>query len=304
MLYVLYALTAIFIGLSVYLAIASPSGAVWSVLTYVCYGGAAILLGYTVYTAVIYLPTVVRRAKERMKRHRLFEKVFENYDFNTLFFAGLSLVVNVAYAVMNAVSAFKYSSVWYGAFAVYYFTLILFRGLIVLLNAKSSKRFGSGTAQYELAKIKIYIFSGAVLVLITVAMSAVVTQRILVKEQVASGQIMMIANAAYTFYRMAMAIVNFVRAKKFRDPVVQSLRNLNLVNACMAMLSLTVGMIATFGGGDAMLAVECVIGFATCAISLAVATVMLIRGNKLLKSASSNLNELERKKELDNDEER
>lgn len=66
-------------------------------------------------------------------------------------------------------------------------------------------------------------------------MAAAVTETVLSRRAADFDEITAIANAAYTFYKMTMAIVNLVRAKRFSDPVVQALRNVNFADACMAI---------------------------------------------------------------------
>lgn len=288
-----YVFTAAAITLSVLLV------TVWSdcnlaALSYVLFGAAAVSLGYTVYTLVIYLPAVIKAAKEKLKKRRFFAKMSGEYDFNTVFFAILSAAVNVAYAVINAVAAFTYSSMWYAVFAVYFITLVLFRVGVIAADRKARKKHADNPDKYDVAKIRIYLASGAYLVVTCLAMAAVITQTILFPCQENSGMIIAIASAAYTFYRMAMSIVNLVKARKFSDPVTQSLRNLNFANACMAMLSLTVTMISTFGDGSqdtSMLTVQAIVGFAACAVTLVMATVMIIKANKLLSVRREKNNE-------------
>lgn len=97
---------------------------------------------------------------------------------------------------------------------------------------------------------------------------------------------MAITNAAYTFYKMTMAIYNLIKARKFNDPTVQALRNINFADACMALVSLTVILLSTFGEPDAdsgLIILKALVGFAACAVIIAMAIRMVVVGHKQKK---------------------
>ncbi|MDE5896311.1 MAG: hypothetical protein K2H43_00690, partial [Clostridia bacterium] len=230
---------------------------------------------------------LISKIKERVKQNKYGKRFLERYEFKTAVMAVLSLAVNVAFAVMNGVSGVLYSSIWFGALAAYYVALILFRGGVIFSDAKSRIRHADDEAGYRRAQTKIYLGSGAFLVIVGIAMCVAVTQTVLSKRPTQSGEIMAIATAAYAFFKITMAIINLVRAKSHGNPVVQSLRNINFSNACMSMVSLTVLLIETFDDGtetpSKMLAMKALAGFAACALTLGMATFMIVQACKKLK---------------------
>lgn len=228
---------------------------------------------------------LVDKVKERIKRNRFGKRFLEQYGFKTMVLALLSLVINLGFAIMNGVSGILYSSIWFGALSAYYIALIIFRGGVILSDRASRKRHADDDAGYLRAQLKIYLAGGAFLVIVGIAMGVAVTQMVLSKRPTQSGEIMAISTAAYAFYKITLAIINLVRAKSHGNPVVQSLRNINFSNACMSMVSLTVLLIETFGEGEAqsgMLAMKACVGFAACALTLAMATIMIVRASKRL----------------------
>lgn len=261
-------------------------GTSYDFVAYSFYGMAAITLGYTVYTIVVYAPAAKQKITEKLKANKFTANVLENYDFKTTVFALLSFAITVAFAVMNLVSAIRYRLIWYGAIAAYYFVLILFRGGVLLASDKCAKKFAGNTEKYEKCKWQIYLASGVFLILLEFAMVAAVTQMILSERPTQSGEIMAITNAAYTFYKITMSIFNLVKARKFSNPVTQSLRNLNFADACKSIVSLTVLLISTFGTAESeatMLAMKGIVGFVACAIIIAMALFMIIRANKTIE---------------------
>lgn len=278
-----YLFTAICIAGAIVFSIVGQ-GTDYDFVAYIFYGLAAVTLGYTVYTVVIFVPLIKEKIVKKLKSHTFTSNVLEDYDFKTTVFALLSFAVTVAFATMNLVSAIRYRLIWYGAIAAYYFVLILFRGGVLLAYKKCAQKFSENPEKYEKSKWGIYLASGAFLVLVEFAMVGVVTQMMLSERPTQSGEIMAISNAAYTFYKIVMAIYNLVKSRQLSNPVTQSLRSLNFADACMSIVSLTVLMVSTFDEGSTveMQYVKYVVGFVVCALIIAMAAYMIIRANKKL----------------------
>lgn len=264
---------------------------------YIFYVFAAITLGYTIYTLVIYVPRIKEKIEEKLKKHAFTANIMENYNYKTAVFSLISFGTTIALAVMNLVSLIRYRMLWYGVIAGYYFVLVLFRGGVLLANQKCAKKFENNEKAYEKSKWQIYLASGAFLILLEVAMVAAISEMMISGRPTESGMIMAISNAAYTFYKVGMVIHNLVKARKSSNPVTQSLRNLNFADVCMSIVSLTVLMISTFDGEnptEAMLQVKSAVGLAVCAIIIGLATFMIIRASRQLKTFREETNNGER----------
>lgn len=205
----------------------------------------------------------------------------DNYGFKTLVFAVCSLVLTLAYVVINIVSAFKYKLVWYFAISAYYLILLIFRGGIILADRNYAKKLSD--TEYETSKWQIYRLGGIIVTVLELAMAVAITETILMRRPMRGGQIMTIATAAYTFYKMSMAIYNLLKAKKFNQPVVQALRNITFADACMSVVSLTALMLSTFGEPDEFIIMRASVGFVACVIIIVLAIFMIVKANKELK---------------------
>lgn len=283
MLAIIYLSTAVFCAGAIVAAVYSAGNAFMEILSYALYAFAAITLGYSVYTIVIYAPTMKGTFKAIVKSNKLTANITENYGFKTLIFSLFSFAFTVAFAVMNLVFAIRYGLIWYYAISAYYFFIIIFRGGIIYADSKLKKKFSDNPEQYLKRKWRTYLSGGVVLSFLEIAMAVAVTEMMLSRRPIESGEIMTIANAAYTFYKMTMAILNLVKAKKYNDPTIQALRNINFADACMSITSLTVIMLSTFGEEGGMIALKACVGFAACAATIAVAVLMIVRGLKEIK---------------------
>lgn len=55
------------------------------------------------------------------------------------------------------------------------------------------------------------------------------------------------AVAAYSFYKIIVAVINVVKARKLRSPILMTIRNIGYIDACVSILSLQTAMFASFG---------------------------------------------------------
>lgn len=290
---VVYPLTAIFCGGSIYFVLKGFDGGVIEVCSYVLYALSAVFLGYSVYTAVIYAPRVKRSVVQALKKNRFTAALLNDYGIKTIIFSTCSAILTVAFAMMNLIGAVTYKTLWYGASAAYYVFLIFFRVGIISADKLGKDKRDLSADETLTRKWRIYFYGGVILVPVELAMAVAVTQMILTGLPTVRGEILTIATATYTFYKISMAIYNFVKAHKFPDPVIQALRNVNLADACMSVVSLTVLMLSTFGGGE-LTAIKALTGFAVCASVIVMACIMMARARKNIKKINGG-KEIERR---------
>lgn len=279
-----YILTVLFAAAAIALALSDKNGII-EILSYVSYALAAIFLGYSVYTVIIYAKTAKVSIKSLMKKNAILSAITKNYGVKTLVFSTFSFAFTVAFASINVFGAIKYRLVWYASVAGYYFVLLLLRGGIILSAKKLNDRYDENTLSHKIGEWRVHLLSGVALIILELSMAVAVTQMLLSSSPVQKSEIMAIATAAYTFYKMTMTVYNLVKAKKYKAPIVQSLRCVNFADACLSMVSLTVLMLSTFGGGiQDLLVLKAIVGFAACAAVIAVAVFIIVDSAKNLKS--------------------
>ena len=86
--------------------------------------------------------------------------------------------------------------------------------------------------------------------------------------------------ATYTFVKVTMSIVNFVRAKKQTDYTVEAVRNVNVADAAVSVLALQTSMFYEFGNGVATGFANALTGAAVCAVVLVLGIHMIVKGQK------------------------
>lgn len=60
-------------------------------------------------------------------------------------------------------------------------------------------------------------------------------------------EITTITLAAYTFTSFTMAIVSFIKYRKNNRPIYKAIKTINLVSACVSVITLEATMLTTFG---------------------------------------------------------
>ena len=252
-----------------------------SYIVYVC---AAVFLAYSVFAIVRCAPRIKAGVVERAKRRRFTNNLIGSYGFRTVVFFAVSFAINTGYALFNGVMGIIFSSVWYGVMSCYYIMLSAFRGAVLALSYRAKKRAADDCSAAE-SKLKIYRLCGAALFVLELALAGAVTLMILSDRPAAYSQIMAITSAAYTFYKVIFAVVNIVKARRLRDPMLQCFRNINLTDAGVSLLSLQVTMLAVFSEGDMRLAsaLNAVTGFVVCALTVVLGIIMIVGGSLRLK---------------------
>ena len=177
-----------------------------------------------------------------MHRHRFTDNLLNDYGFRTVVFATVGSVVNIGYALLQTIVGIVARSIWNIAIAAFYFVLIALKG-IAFLGGKRAKN------NFEKTR-KVYRVCGCLLFLLAVTLSAIVILMNKTNMHFEYAGMMIYAAAAYTFYKIIAAAVQFSKAKKRGGLVVQALRNFNLADALYSVFVLQVAMIQAFGSAQ------------------------------------------------------
>lgn len=225
-------------------------------------------------------------------KYKWYQSFTGDYGFRTLVLCVGGALLNIVFACFNGATAIKYSSVWFGAFAGYY-TMLAVQRLFVLFSCHIVKKKCSDDEQkLEREKQKIYLANGAIFVPLDIALGVVVTYMVIMQKPTATGEIMAITTATYTCYKVIMAIRNVFKAKSTNDAVIQTIRNIGIVDALASVLSLETTLIPTFGElNKDMIIIIAISGLVVCLFTVALGAFMIINGAKKLKSTQEIKNE-------------
>lgn len=235
-----------------------------------------VLSAYSLTALCIKLPGVVRKERNWLRNHPKVEDVLKNEELH--FDLGLyrEQIVNFGYGIYKIASGVLIGSAWIGADGIYNFV----QALIQLFQILRRKHPGTIRQQW-----KSYRFCGVLILLMHLTLTGIVFQMVNWHRVEESGEIMIIATAAFAFYKFISAFVDLAKDRKHKHPVDSSVRMLSLSQAIFAIFSLQAGLLHTFGTGESWehwlnLAVGCMV----CLLTVAMGVYMIRRANRELNA--------------------
>lgn len=259
------------------------------ILQYASYLASAYALIVTC-TGLVYINTAISGIRKIVSEHPLMKKfrstrVGEKYMTDVRFRTGISLYqgffINLLYIVTKLVSGIMYCSAWFIALSVYYILLAVMRFLLVRrLNV-----------QDEVAELRRYRLCGVMLLFMNQALAGIVAFMVRQNRGFEYPGLLVYAMAAYAFYAVTIAIINIVKTRKHKSPILSAAKAINLVAAMVSILSLETAMLARFGGDDDPLFRQVMTGATgggVCTIVIGMAIFMIWRANRGLKKLQIN----------------
>lgn len=154
-----------------------------------------------------------------------------------------SLALNIAYALGNCTIGFLEHSWWFITLGAYYTVLAVTRFSVLQV-----KRKAGGDYATELFARRI---TGILLVALSVCIVGVNILSGVKDRGTSFHKIVMIAIAAYTFTKITVSIIGMVQAKRSPSPVLKTLRNITLADACVSIYTMQRSMLVSFPGMEA-----------------------------------------------------
>ena len=151
-----------------------------------------------------------------------------------------SLAINVAYAFSNCIIGFLNHSWWFITVGAYYAVLAITKFSVLQIKRKAS---GNYDTEFFARRI-----TGILLVALSFCIVGMNIMSAVKDRGTAFHEIVMITIATYTFTKIAIAIIGMVKAKASVSPVLKTLRNISLADACVSICSMQRSMLVSFPG--------------------------------------------------------
>ena len=190
----------------------------------------------------------------------------------------LSLALNTGYAVLKFVTGIFYGSAWLITLAAYY-TLLLTMRILLLLHINRNTR--DMAAEWKRCRA-----CGVVLLFMNIVLTGMVVLVLQRGEGFAYPGYLIYAMALYDFYTMTMAIVNLVKSRKRKSPVLTAAKVINVATALIATLSLETAMITQFGAEDGETFRHTMVastGGGICVVMVVMAVLMIARSTENIR---------------------
>ena len=183
-------------------------------------------------------------------------------------------------------------SMWLATLAGYYGMLILARAGVLILH-RIARRKEAPLQQIQKWDAWIHFASGILMMLMSFGFAALVVISVIFNyHSEYAGQLIYIS-AVYAVYKVVSASVNAVRARKNKDLVAQSIRNINVSDSVVSIVSLHATMLMVLGAGKINTSIPNSIMSSFGAVVLfALSISMMVRGYKAYARLKVNSNEV------------
>ena len=151
-----------------------------------------------------------------------------------------SLAFNVAYALGNCIIGFLTHSWWFITVGAYYAVLTVTRYSVLQIRRKAN-----GNYDTELFARRI---TGILLVVLSFCIVGVNILSAVKDRGTDFHEIVMITIATYTFTKITISIIGMTKAKRSASPVLKTLRNISLADACVSIYTMQRSMLVSFPG--------------------------------------------------------
>lgn len=229
--------------------------------------------------------------KERVlkwaQKYKFTRELVQSYSFRTIIFAVVSFVINIGYALFNAVVGIVFLSLWYGALAAYYIMLALMRGGIILYHRKRKQYMERDGKNIALRDTKKYRTCGILLILLPICLSFAILEMVLSQRAFTYPGLMIYTAAVYTFCKIVMAICNSVKTRRVDIMTIKAVRDINFADAMVSVLALQTAMLREFSPGLNVDFVNCLTGGVVCALTVALGVYMVVYGNYKIRNMKS-----------------
>lgn len=151
-----------------------------------------------------------------------------------------SLLMNILYAAGNSIFGFSTHSWWFITIGAYYTVLAITRFSVLQI-----KRISKDHADTEAFAKRI---TGILLIVLSICIIGINILSAIKDRGTEFHEIIMITIATYTFTKITIAIIGMVKAGRTTSPVIKTLRNISLADACVSIYTMQRSMLVTFPG--------------------------------------------------------
>ncbi len=229
---------------------------------------------------VLMLPKQYRQIKGKIYDNPLGNRYMTDMAFRTHVSLYLSLTINLLYVGVNALFGVLYGTVWFGILAGYYAILAVMRFLLLRFVNQN------GIGKERILEFRRSRLCGFILMTVNLTLSGAVLMILYQNKGYEYPGILIYVMALYTFYVTTAAIINIIKYRKYKSPVMSTAKIINLSAALVSMLALETAMFSQFGKEMSPENQRLMIMLTGAGVSIVVVTMsiyMIVRATKEIK---------------------
>lgn len=242
-----------------------------------------VLSFYTLIIAMLRAVPALKSVKNGLHTNKHTSKYLSEADLRARISMQTGTVINISFAVFKLAAGVYYNSPWFIAVGIYYAVLSIIRFILIRRDKKSTKL----TDNQLLHQWKSYRLCGCLLLVLNLTMSGMVFQIIYQNKAFSYPGFIIYAIAAYTFYRLTVAIIRLIKNKQ-SNPVLLSAKALDLSISLMSLFSLQTAMFTSFGTSTdeaTRRLMNSITGGTVCLAVVCIAVIMTLKATKKIKDS-------------------
>ncbi len=190
---------------------------------------------------IVIFPKQYTNIRQKIYKTSLGKRYMTDVEFKNHISLYFSLSISLFYAGLNLVLALLNHSTWFVTLGGYYIILAIMRFLLVSYIHKNKL----GTKR--LMELKCARICSVILITINIFLSGTVVMIIHHQRGFNFRGILIYIMAMYTFYMTISAIVDLIKYRKYRNPILSTSKVIKLAAALVSMLTLETAMFSQFG---------------------------------------------------------
>ncbi len=200
---------------------------------------------YTLTIVVLFFwkvwPTCYKTIINKVYSNKYANRYMTDVAYRTQVGLYISLSINLMYVALNAIWGFVYKTHWFGIFAAYYGILAIMRFLLLRYVHKNP------IGKNYLGELRRARLCAVILLTVNLVLSGAVLMMAYYDRGFQYQGILIYVIATYTFYITTTAIIDMIKYRKYKRPVLSITKVIKMASALFSMLFLETAMFAQFG---------------------------------------------------------
>ncbi len=239
-----------------------------------------VLAAYTLTVICLRIPDIIKLVKQIKNENKYVIRYRTDYHLRIKISLIATFLFNFSYAIFQFFIGLYHGSFWFYSMSLYYLFLAITRFYLMkhTLTYNPNEKPKS-----ELIK---YVSCGWMMLLLNIALSVMVFFMVYFDRTFNHHEITTIALAAYTFIAFTLAIINFIKYRKYKSPVFKAAKSISLTSACVSIITLEATMLTSFGSMMEPIIKKLFLGLTGLAVNVFVvilAMIIIVNGTKQLK---------------------
>ena len=181
------------------------------------------------------------RKQKNTKIHDTLSRFRDDYEYRTMVSAIASIFVSLFFAAYNFAVFVKTRYEWNIGIAIYYALLCIVRAVVEIAGIRGKKRDDDHAGE------KTAVAAGVFTCAISAALVLPIAMMTMNRREVHYDTITAITVAAYTTYKIVIAVRSFLKTRHAYSATISTLKNIGFIDALTSVLSLQYTLIVTFG---------------------------------------------------------